>query len=211
MRGPGISQRPRPRRSSPRGRWGRLFGVQASPGGTACRKRLRWSGFPQGRFEGAPLLGPGGGCLPPCTTRRSDTDDDPLPLSAVGEEFFGRAPGFLLSGRLADGTTTVLAHGHDRSPMRGHTGGREARSRPSGTAGDVTTDVSGNGYEVTVTNPDGPPVEVHRASSFTLDAQGRPSGCPSGGWGRCCRAPPPRPGQPEPPPTGTSAGAPCSV
>src|SRR6476646_10606344 len=31
----------------------------------------------------------------------------------------------------------------------------------SGTAGDVTSDASGNGYEVTVTKPDGTQVEVH--------------------------------------------------
>ncbi len=35
-----------------------------------------------------------------------------------------------------------------------------------GTAGDVTTDASGNGYEVTVTKADGSQVEVHLDSSF---------------------------------------------
>src|SRR3954466_4796079 len=46
----------------------------------------------------------------------------------------------------------------------------------SGTAGDVTTDVSGNGYEVTVTKSDGSTVEVHLDSSLNPDAPGRPSG-----------------------------------
>src|SRR4051794_18687825 len=46
----------------------------------------------------------------------------------------------------------------------------------SGTAGDVTTDVSGNGYEVTVTKSDGSTVEVHLDSSFNLDDHGRTSG-----------------------------------
>jgi hypothetical protein len=36
----------------------------------------------------------------------------------------------------------------------------------SGTAGDVTTDVSGNGYEVTVTKSDGSSVEIHLDGSF---------------------------------------------
>jgi len=36
----------------------------------------------------------------------------------------------------------------------------------SGTAGDVTTDYSGTGYEVTVTKSDGSTVEVHLDSSF---------------------------------------------
>ena len=38
----------------------------------------------------------------------------------------------------------------------------------SGTAGDVTTDFTQNGYEVTVTKPDGSAVEVHIDSSFTV-------------------------------------------
>jgi len=46
----------------------------------------------------------------------------------------------------------------------------------SGTAGDVTTDVSGNGYEVTVTKSDGSTVEVHLDSSFNLDDHGRTNG-----------------------------------
>jgi hypothetical protein len=44
-----------------------------------------------------------------------------------------------------------------------------------GTAGDVTTDYFGSGYEVTVTKSDGSTVEVHLDSSF--DVLGGP-----GGW-----------------------------
>jgi nicotinic acid phosphoribosyltransferase len=43
----------------------------------------------------------------------------------------------------------------------------------SGKAGAVTTDVSGNGYEVTVTKADGSKVEVHLTSSFGLDDHSR--------------------------------------
>jgi hypothetical protein len=46
----------------------------------------------------------------------------------------------------------------------------------SGTAGAVTTDVSGNGYEVTVTKSDGSKVEVHLDQSFNLDDHGRLGG-----------------------------------
>ena len=53
-----------------------------------------------------------------------------------------------------------------------------------GTAGDVTTDYFGNGYEVTVTKSDGSKVEIHLDSSF--DVIGPPGG-PGG-------APPPPPG-----------------
>ena len=54
-----------------------------------------------------------------------------------------------------------------------------------GTAGDVTTDYFGNGYEVTVTQSDGSKVEVHLDSSFNV--MGGP-----GGWGG------------GPPPSGTN-------
>jgi hypothetical protein len=47
-----------------------------------------------------------------------------------------------------------------------------------GTAGDVTTDYFGNGYEVTVTQSDGSSVEYHLDSSFTV--MSRPPGGPPG-------------------------------
>jgi len=47
----------------------------------------------------------------------------------------------------------------------------------SGTAGAVTTDYQGNGYEVTVTKADGSTVEVHLDSSFAV-MQGRGPGGP---------------------------------
>jgi len=43
-----------------------------------------------------------------------------------------------------------------------------------GTAGDVTTDYFGNGYEVTVTKSDGSEVEIHLDSSFAV--MGPPGG-----------------------------------
>jgi hypothetical protein len=50
-----------------------------------------------------------------------------------------------------------------------------------GTAGDVTTDYFGNGYEVTVTQSDGSKVEVHLDSSFNVmgGPGGRGGGPPS--------------------------------
>jgi hypothetical protein len=50
-----------------------------------------------------------------------------------------------------------------------------------GTAGAVTTDYFGNGYEVTVTKSDGSTVEIHLDSSFTVMA----------GQGGCGGGPPP--------------------
>jgi len=49
-----------------------------------------------------------------------------------------------------------------------------------GTAGAVTTDYPGTGYEVTVTKSDGSKVEVHLDSSFTA-FQGGPGGPPHAG------------------------------
>ena len=49
------------------------------------------------------------------------------------------------------------------------------KSVGSGTAGDVTTDFTGKGYETTVTKSDGSKVEVHLDSSFSV-MQGGPGG-----------------------------------
>jgi hypothetical protein len=56
-----------------------------------------------------------------------------------------------------------------------------------GTAGDVTTDFTGTGYEVTVTKSDGSKVEYHLDNSFQV--MQRP-----GGWGG---GPPPASGSPN--------------
>jgi hypothetical protein len=50
----------------------------------------------------------------------------------------------------------------------------------SGTAGAVTTDMSGTGYEVTVTKADGSTVEVHMNASFTEVGPGGHGGGPGG-------------------------------
>lgn len=59
------------------------------------------------------------------------------------------------------------------------------KSVGSGTAGAVTTDFTGKGYEVTVTKSDGSSVEVHLDSSFTVmqhpGGPGGPQGGPMGG------------------------------
>ena len=52
------------------------------------------------------------------------------------------------------------------------------KSVGSGTAGPVTTDFTGQGYEVTVTKSDGSQVEVHLDSSFSV-VQGGPAGSQS--------------------------------
>jgi hypothetical protein len=63
------------------------------------------------------------------------------------------------------------------------------KSLGGGTAGEVTTNFTGNGYEVTVTKSDGSKVEVHLDNSFNV-IQGPPG---HAGWGRP-NGPPPAPG-----------------
>lgn len=59
------------------------------------------------------------------------------------------------------------------------------KSVGSGTAGEVTTDFTGDGYEVTVTKSDGSKVEVHLDKSFSVmqggphDGGQPPAGAPS--------------------------------
>ena len=71
------------------------------------------------------------------------------------------------------------------------------KSVGGGTAGAVTTDFTGNGYEVTVTKSDGTKVEVHLDSSFNVQGppghggSGGPTGPPGqGGSGRPSGPPP---------------------
>ena len=53
-----------------------------------------------------------------------------------------------------------------------------------GTAGDVTTNYFGNGYEVTVTKSDGSKVEIHLDSSFNvMGPPGGHGGAPPPGFG----------------------------
>jgi hypothetical protein len=58
------------------------------------------------------------------------------------------------------------------------------KSVGSGTAGAVTTDYTGKGYEVTVTKSDGTKVEVHLDSSFNImQGPGGNGGPPAPGYG----------------------------
>ena len=66
------------------------------------------------------------------------------------------------------------------------------KSVGGGTAGAVTTNYTGNGYEVTVTKSDGSKVEVHLDSSFNvMQGPGGHGAPPQGGYGS---GPPPQAG-----------------
>ena len=77
----------------------------------------------------------------------------------------------------AHGTT---AHESQEKPVTGANADKAKaaalKSVGSGTAGEVTTDFTGDGYEVTVTKADGSKVEVHLDSSFAVNDHGGPGG-----------------------------------
>jgi hypothetical protein len=116
---------------------------------------------------------------------------------AVGATVFGTA-GAATSTTTASSSTsnsaqqpTFPAHGsaaHEdaEKPVTG-TAATQAQAAAvkyvgSGTAGDVTTDFTGIGYEVTVTKSDGTQVEVHLDSSFNVMMGGQ-GGPPAGAYG----------------------------
>ena len=95
------------------------------------------------------------------------------------------------------------AHENAEKPVTGDAAAKAqtaaVKSVGSGTAGPVTTDLPGTGFETTVTKSDGTKVEVHLDRSYNV---ARPPGGP-GGHGGQPPGPPPA-GQPPagPPPAG---------
>jgi len=80
----------------------------------------------------------------------------------------------------------TAAHEDQEKPVTGDAAAKAKaaaiKNVGSGTAGDVTTDFTGDGYEVTVTKADGSTVEVHLDQSFNV-MQGHGEGGPGGGPG----------------------------
>jgi hypothetical protein len=78
----------------------------------------------------------------------------------------------------------TAAHEDAERPVTGEAAAKAqaaaVKAAGGGTAGDVTTDYTGDGYEVTVTKSDGGTVEYHLDSSFNVMAH--PMG-PPGAWG----------------------------
>jgi hypothetical protein len=95
---------------------------------------------------------------------------------------FGKPPA-ALRNMPAPGTA---AHEDHEQAVTGSAGEKAkaaaVKAAGGGTAGGVTTDYFGNGYEVTVTKSDGTKVEIHLDSSFEVMG-------PPGGWGGAPPAP----------------------
>lgn len=124
-----------------------------------------------------------------------------LGIGALGALAYGGATVAGAASSKAETTTTTTAapafpphggaaHEDAEKPVTGSAAttaqAAAVSSLGGGTAGAVTTDFAGSGYEVTVTKPDGSAVEVRLDSSFTV-MQGHGPGGPSGG-GRGPRA-----------------------
>ena len=117
---------------------------------------------------------------------------------AIGASFLGTANAATTAATSTASTGSSSSAGTPSQPARpahgsaAHEGAEKAvtgtaateaqaaavKSVGSGTAGSVTTDYTGQGYEVTVTKSDGSQVEVHLDSSFSV-VQGGPAGSQS--------------------------------
>lgn len=142
------------------------------------------------------------------------TSSTPSTTSATGATATTGAPSTPPAGRPpanfpAPGSA---AHEDAEKPVTGDAASKAQaaalKSVGGGTAGAVTTDLSGNGYEVTVTKTDGTKVEVHLDSSFNVvrcpGMAGGPGMPPPGGAAGQARSGHARAGQAPagPPPAG---------
>ena len=115
------------------------------------------------------------------TSHTSTTQTFAPPAKAAGQ----MKPPQGLSNMPAPGTA---AHEDAEKAVTGDTATKvqdaAVKAAGGGTAGDVTTDYFGNGYEVTVTKTDGTKVEYHLDSSFNVMPT-PPAGAPGapGGFG----------------------------
>jgi hypothetical protein len=114
---------------------------------------------------------------------------------AIGASFLGTAGAATSSSTSTSAPATATrpqapfpahgtaAHEDQEKPVTGDAAAKAqaaaVKSVGGGTAGAVTTDFTGNGYEVTVTKSDGTQVEVHLDSSFNV-MQGRGNPGPGG-------------------------------
>jgi hypothetical protein len=116
----------------------------------------------------------GGAAVAGAANSNSNSGSTATPPSAAGK------PPPALRNMPAPGTT---AHEDHETAVTGEAAAKAqaaaVKAVGGGTAGDVTTDYFGNGYEVTVTKPDGSKVEIHLDSSFdVMWPPGGPGGAP---------------------------------
>jgi ferric-dicitrate binding protein FerR (iron transport regulator) len=118
----------------------------------------------------------GGAAIATAATSSISTATTPSATSAPARPAFnGPAPGTTAHEDAEKAVTGTAAAKAQAAAVK---------SVGSGTAGDVTTDYTGTGYETTVTKSDGTKVEVHLDSSFNvMHGPGGQGGPPPGGRG----------------------------
>jgi hypothetical protein len=123
----------------------------------------------------------GGSAIADATTSHSTTQTSPGAPAPTGWST-QRPPAFRGP---AHGTA---AHEDAEKPVTGAAAAKAkaaaVKATGGGTAGAVTTDLTGKGYETTVTKSDGSKVEVHLDSSYhVFQGPGGPGGPPPGSYG----------------------------
>ena len=109
----------------------------------------------------------------------------PSPSTSTGSSSSSSSqPGSETKPAMPDHGST--AHESAEKPVTGDAATKAkaaALAAVGGTAGEVTTDFTGTGYEVTVTKADGTTTEVHLNSSFDVQQGGRGGHGPGDGHG----------------------------
>lgn len=115
----------------------------------------------------------GGAVLAGATAASADTSTPSgYSSTAAGDEGGQRTGDFPEHGTAAHESQEKTVTGADATRARA----AAIKSVGSGTAGEVTTDMTGKGYEVTVTKSDGSKVEVRLDQSFGVSEPGRVHG-----------------------------------
>ena len=138
----------------------------------------------RGLIAGATLLAAGGlaGAILTGTLSAGAATPSPSPSASSGSSSTGTGD---TDGDGPHGGGSFPEHGtaaHEslEKPVTGASATKAqaaaVKSVGGGTAGVVTTDMTGDGYEVTVTRADGSTVEVHLDSSFAVETHGGPGG-----------------------------------
>jgi hypothetical protein len=140
---------------------------------TTRRRTLRWAGtaglVAAGAVAGGLLMGAGSANAATTPTTSSSSSSS---TSSSSESTPSTRATYPAHGTAAHETLEKPVTGSNATQAQA----AAVKAVGGGTAGGVTTDVSGNGYEVTVTKSDGSQVEVHLNQSFGLDDHGRLSG-----------------------------------
>ncbi|HEV7189237.1 MAG TPA: hypothetical protein VGN28_15195 [Blastococcus sp.] len=130
------------------------------------RRPARWAGAAGLLAAGALTGGVLAGTL---SANAATTAATPSTSSSSSESATGEPPGnFPAHGSAAHESAEKAVTGTNATKAQA----AAVKAVGSGTAAAVTTDMTGDGYETTVTKADGSTVEVHLDSSFAVESHG---------------------------------------